>query len=51
MVHAGLDPNDLLMEVFWAVEDYEPPGRHRIEVTDRLRALARRLESELATPN
>jgi hypothetical protein len=37
----------LEMEVFWAVEAWEPPGPSRIEATDRLRVLARRIEVEL----
>lgn len=37
----------LLMDVFWAVEEWEPPGPNRVEATDRLRDLARRIESEL----
>jgi hypothetical protein len=37
----------LLMDVFWEVEAWEPPGPNKIEATDRLRELARRIDSEL----
>jgi hypothetical protein len=37
----------LEMDVFWAVEAWEPPGPNRVEATDRLRELARRIEAEL----
>lgn len=37
----------LLMDVFWAVEAWEPPGPNRVEATDRLRDLARRIDTEL----
>jgi hypothetical protein len=37
----------LLLDVFWAVEECEGPGPSRIDATDRLRELARRIETEL----
>jgi hypothetical protein len=44
---AGSGPLDgLLLEVFWAVEAWEPPGPSRIDATDRLRELAHRIEAE-----
>jgi hypothetical protein len=47
LVEAGPLKERLLLDTFEAVEAWEPPGPNRIEATERLRALARRIEAEL----